>query len=469
MLHETIATMVINEHKHPPSQCTLPFGMSDSNEDHVVVIDKSVPFLDNSSFANCRTLQSIIIPNSVTYIGEEAFKDCTALETLTLPSSITRIQRRTFQGCSSLSFIHVPSTVTEIGPSAFWRCTSLKSVIIPPSVAIVDIGTFSYCSSLQSVELPPSLIEIKSGAFFKCCSLKHIILPDSITEIGVRAFQGCSSLRSIALPTSMTNINANILRECSSLIAVFIPSTIQSIEEIAFEGCTSLQLVAIPKSLSGTGHHIFRRCAMLVPREVHGLYHYTNTFEWLSRRFERLPLHRACYYYSWDENENDLDHLSKLMEKNWKSLYDIDAMGMTALHILCCNLNVTEEVILLMKRQMIKSVISNTDDKFSDEKIGSIKSPLEMFLECRYLDIPSCEETDEQHSTLLMKVLLQGIGANDLGCLFALEEDRLMRELVVADEDINLLPFMYAASNHQCGLETAYLLASRRIDLIINL
>merc|ERR1712107_466053 len=82
----------------------------------------------------------------------------------------------------------------------------------------------------------------------------------------------------------------------------------------------------------------------------HPNYH-EYTITWLRQRFSNLPVHQACYHYGYNNTSSSSstpDSLSTLIQQNKQALVATDAMGMTPLHILCCNPHATAEVMQIM-------------------------------------------------------------------------------------------------------------------------
>ena len=132
--------------------------------------------VENYTFYNCITLQSIAIPAGVTSIEKSAFEYCKALEFIDMPDTVTSIGSYAFHWCPSLQSINIPNSVTSIGINAFCHCHLLKSINIPDSVTNIEDYAFNYCKNLQSVNIPNSVTSIGGDIFHECESLQSIVI-----------------------------------------------------------------------------------------------------------------------------------------------------------------------------------------------------------------------------------------------------------------------------------------------------
>ena len=95
-------------------------------------------------------------------------------------------------------------------------------------------------------------------------------------------------------------------------------------------------------------------------------------------------------------------------------------------------------------------------------------SPLKLFLISRNI-IPSTAH-DDMPLPSLCDILRQeeNIKCNDLECLLALQDgNKTDTDLCTVDESSGLLPFMLAASQPTCHLDTVYMLAMESPHLIV--
>ena len=369
---------------------------------------------------------------------------------IVLPNTITRIGRP--------AAYHRVSDHESIQCSSFYKCSYLVSIEIPTSVTIIDEKAFFGCSSLQSIKIPPSVTKIGGWAFYNCDSLVSVDIPSSTTTIGGWAFYDCKALVSIEIPPSITEIGRYAFSRCESLLSMILPSTTHQIHIHAgtFCGCTSLKLIAIDNS-TPMSSDFFYNCNILEQRKIDGQNYHTDISTWLHQRFENLPIHQACYNYT---KTLTINFLSTLIEENRSSLTYADAMGMTILHILCCNPNVTAEMIKLVQTAMTLGKTQNDDNDDDNNKNSGriIDPPLLLFLKCRR-SIPFHLDEYEVASASIHSLLRHGIQLHDIECLYALKGDTVELDLHYRDKTSEMFPCMLAASLKSCELETVYELA----------
>lgn len=266
-------------------------------------IPDTVIEINDMSFINCTSLESVIISNNVVSIGWGAFEGCSSLVNVVIPDSVTYIDWCAFRNCVSLADISVPDSVTFMGGvvidntayfnnldnwidkllyidnhlvavdksidgecniragtvticrDAFIDCRDITKVTIPDSVVSVPEGAFCGCISLVSVVIGDSVKSIGVEGFFYCTSLKDIKFGDTLEYIAPSAFFGCEALESIDLPDSVKVIGASAFVSCISLKSIIIPDSVTTIGSNAFNGCTSLSSIFIPNSVTTIGEY----------------------------------------------------------------------------------------------------------------------------------------------------------------------------------------------------------------------
>ena len=134
--------------------------------------------LDESCFAYCTGLKTVVIPKQVTEMKEMAFLCCSNIKEVNFEdeSRLKLIDRQAFDRCISLEKINIPDSVEHIGINAFAECNSLLEVCFGENSNIEHIHAeaFAFCKRLNKVTLPPSLKKISERAFYGCDSLTEL-------------------------------------------------------------------------------------------------------------------------------------------------------------------------------------------------------------------------------------------------------------------------------------------------------
>ncbi len=410
-------------------------------------------------------LQHLILNDLNTENGEmpqlasevkERIKTVQILEGCNLKNGM--IPYKAFSGWSSLESVHI-----EDGAAA------------AANITIIRRNAFSYCELLQSVKVPNGVVAIGRGAFWSCKSLQSVNVPTGVNYIEDYTFYGCESLRSIYIPNTVTTIGRWAFCDCKSLQSVNVPTGLRIIEYGAFEGCKSLRSIYIPNTVRKIGRRAFANCDKLDQRQPNGNgtnFNYDPDINtWLRQRFNDLPIHRACYCVNANGNANGnddtqsavVDHLSTLVRDNdnEQTLAATDAMGMTALHVLCCNPHMTVEMVrvIVEGEQPSPSSVSLVNQI---DATGS--TPLELFMKCTSL-MKAGEESNATNMPTINDLLERGIKYDDLAILFVLNCNQQI-DLLSQDESTGFVPFMSAAASLGCELDVVFALAMNSVNMI---
>ncbi len=223
------------------------YAFSWCQEVYNVIVPDGVTRIGEYAFSRCEELRSINFPGSMTNIGKGAFEYCSHLgmvDPIILPNGITCIEDSVFAKCYSLQSIIIPDGVTSIGNSSFMDCTGLESVSIPDSVTHINGWAFYYCTGLTSVAIPSGVTEVQG--FYSCSGLTSVTFSDHAVLV---SFPWCSGLTSITIPDSVTTCE---LIGCSGLKYLSIPCHLNA--HYGFDGCTALETIRFTKG-SGIGHN----------------------------------------------------------------------------------------------------------------------------------------------------------------------------------------------------------------------
>ena len=232
-------------------------------------------------------------------------------------------------------------------------------------------------------------------------------------------------------------------------------------------------------------HEAFQECMTLHARKEYIDYanYHPDTITWLRRRFYNRPIHRTCYRACNDKTT--VRFLNAVVTINKQQIGLVDALGMTALHILCFHRShVTAEHM---------KVVLDADPTLLGVKDVTGQTPLMKFLKCRNLaedapkydpyDLPiqsrflgsrrrRYDVDDEIVIPSLHDILKKGINGKDLDILFLLNRNYEMdlsipQEMTIRQEhgETALMPFMVAATSKGCGLDVVHALAMKSLDL----
>lgn len=94
-----------------------------------IELSENLNCISDSSFVDCRNLQSITIGGTVETIGNSAFLQDSSLSMVILSEGVKTIGISAFQNCNNLQTVDVASSVIKIGNYAFWNCTNIENFI----------------------------------------------------------------------------------------------------------------------------------------------------------------------------------------------------------------------------------------------------------------------------------------------------------------------------------------------------
>ncbi len=262
-----------------------------------IIFPKSVRKINDMTFSNCRSLESVDIPSSAKIEGNPFLNTPLYKKTMrskgyfiinhTLinkatddidPSEFNMLRRINWSAYNSdqkLRELNLSQAVDleYIEPYSFYQCSSLSAVVFSSECPLKTIGkqTFAFCGNLYHVDLPASIEDINKQAFAKTKWLekqmdrngnliynnilisknailqREYVLPDTIKYIGSEALSR-EPFKKVYLNEGLKKIFNNGFAYCSSLEEIYFPDSIKYIGIGAFEGCHNLKLENISLS-----------------------------------------------------------------------------------------------------------------------------------------------------------------------------------------------------------------------------
>ena len=329
--------------------------------------------IDKKAFEDCHSLKSINIPSTVQEIGDHAFQDCNKLGAIILPQGL-QILGRAFSGCKSLKTINIPSGIEEIKEGMFWGCKGLIDVALSEGLQEIEMDAFTICESLVSVNLPSSLKVIGEMAFEYCDQLNQICIHDNVETIVEAAFNGCR-LVCLRIPPLVTEFNVGIVAENNFMVYIELSENVTQVRfgrgEI-FMKANSLRNIALPPECTVVDKDIWSTCKDLEVAFSDANGENDEISGALKQRFDDLPIHKICYYQSYNDNETTMQHLKREINP-WTSKFpdqlnttgkEQDCLGMTPLHILACSTKPTIQMYRLLIEKYPETLIMK--DKWGD-------------------------------------------------------------------------------------------------------
>ena len=150
-------------------------------DDNVLIVKDGVWEIRDREFKGFNKIKKVVLPRTVSYIGQMAFEDCKSLKSINVPAGVKYLDA-TFWGCSSLTEIDLPDGLERIDSFSFANCIKLKKVRLPYTLKIIYEDAFRNCKSLKQI-IVPSTTEIHRGGlgftpFTGCDALEKVIIRD---------------------------------------------------------------------------------------------------------------------------------------------------------------------------------------------------------------------------------------------------------------------------------------------------
>ena len=367
----------------------------------------------------------------------------------------------------------------------------VQHVQLPNNTTEIAIGAFAGCVNLKSIELPSGLLRIEPSAFLNCTSLRMLDVPGNVTSIGECAFYG-SGLISILLPQKLELLSTSAIGNTKNLMSLAYPISVryQSIGgNVSGHLCRCRKLLGALTSLVGDGYDRTNWEQQIAePEKMPPIYGQTDIGEetetdvldkvhnWLGRRFYSSPMHAWCYFGDWSPFTGNFPEHE--MKKLWYHVigHDTDTafscelaaekaklpdrIGMTALHILCCNPHLTAVVLGEFFKYLDEHGHDN-DNSLLNLRDHYNNRPVDLYLKCRFLEIDVDGTLDGNQCKIAQLLKYKGLSKelsyDNLQCLRLLDVNlaESMSPEQVSQEGLSL--FMSAAVTN-CKVELIYFL-----------
>ncbi|CAJ1964363.1 unnamed protein product [Cylindrotheca closterium] len=294
------------------------------------------------AFSCCERLSSIDLPLGLTVIGMNAFEN-TSLRRLQCPATVEIIGRAAFTLCNHLKSIILPPRLEVIESEVFDGCDNLEEIEMPRTVRTIGNDAFAFCSALKKLDLShcTQCLTFGDGAFFSCSGLSWIILPPNLEGlIQRRTFEDCSALTHIRVSPNVTSIGVS--ERCTSLLSLELPEGLETIKLFPFDeqfeawedvrDWSSLVNLYLPPS-----QNVSER---LLNEPIPGDLQLAKVAQnWgdlvgiLQHRFDRLPLHRVCYFHSYHHVEDTIKRINDILRDNPGAMVQTEMLSLLELKL----------------------------------------------------------------------------------------------------------------------------------------
>lgn len=170
------------------------------------------------------------LPKSVTYIGQYAFSECRKLTNMDIPEKVQEIGGYAFYGCNQLKEVGFQEGLERIGSDAFSNCALQDTIVFPQTLKHISYNAFGMNGNLKAVKFPVGLEYIEGSAFNNCSGLSEVRFPASVLSVGSAAFEYCNSIKDVytyiidPLQLDQTTFSAEVFKNAT----LHVPETAQN-------------------------------------------------------------------------------------------------------------------------------------------------------------------------------------------------------------------------------------------------
>ena len=231
-----------------------------------VTLGDGLETLGSYMFYNCTSLESIDLPSSITYLSTYTFQN-SGLTSIEIPASVEHMgttantaatastNNSLFAGCTSLTSVVLPAGLLTMGSNTFKDCTSLSRVIysgyegtdnvLPQGLSVIGSSSFANCA-FDNITIPEALKTTNSNVFTGC-ALERLVY-NAIAMTTTSVFKDMVTLETVEFGDKVTSIPGQTFYGCTNLKNVTLPETIESISYAAFRDCNSMTEIVLPEN-----------------------------------------------------------------------------------------------------------------------------------------------------------------------------------------------------------------------------
>ena len=216
---------------------------------------------------------TVHIPPRVKEIGAWAFSSAN-ITSIIIPKTITDIQDSAFAWCANLKSIIFEEGIDlyEIGMYAFNGCKNLTKIKIPNSIKFMSTA-FGNCERLESITFDKNchMNSMWYGTFSGCPNLKFVTMPEKIDWVGGHMFTDSPKVKFNKYGNAKYLGNNNnpyialIGADNKDIVDCSLHKDCKYILSEAFKGCKNLKTITFPKDIQliNVGNKVFEGCPKL--------------------------------------------------------------------------------------------------------------------------------------------------------------------------------------------------------------
>ena len=209
---------------------------------HLAQVEK----IEESAFANCKSLSSIDLTGSIRTIEDNAFSDCTTLTDVMIGANVESIGKhafaktavQAFQAEDGGTYTAIDGVLVKGNTIVYYPPAKTGDYVMPEG--LVSIGEYAFeNTAITRISFASTLNSIGSNAFSHS-GLQEIHLENtSVAVIPSHMAIGCADLSVVTLGSRTVSIGNSAFVNCGKLVRADIPEQVTSVGIMAFAGCAN--------------------------------------------------------------------------------------------------------------------------------------------------------------------------------------------------------------------------------------